>query len=389
VQLDPRDVALCVADDLPPLPPGGAPISTPIVQTSLFSFETLDQLLDALSREHEVHVYTRGQNPTVEAAERKLAALERGEAGKLFGSGMAAISAVMLGLLHAGDHILFVNQTYGPTLQLADQLRRFGISHTVLLSLDVEAIERALTPATRLIWLESPGTMTFRMVDLAAVARLARSRGVLTALDNSWATPLLQKPLELGIDIVVHTCSKYLNGHSDLMAGAVVSTAERMRELFYRSCLLLGGILSPNDAWLLLRGMRTLPARLRQHETDALAVAERLRAHPAVGQVLHPAFDANEALVRSQLRGFAGVFSFTLGRADFETVRTVIDGLRRFRIGVSWGGVESLVITPMQRGRRTHLETQEIPDGLIRLSIGLEGAEVLIDDLRQALDAVS
>jgi cystathionine beta-lyase/cystathionine gamma-synthase len=200
---------------------------------------------------------------------------------------------------------------------------------------------------------------------------------------------LLQKPLELGIDIVVHTCSKYLNGHSDLMAGAVVSTAERMRELFYRSCLLLGGILSPNDAWLLLRGMRTLPARLRQHETDALAVAERLRAHPAVGQVLHPAFDANEALVRSQLRGFAGVFSFTLKRADFETVRTVIDGLRRFRIGVSWGGVESLVITPMQRGRRTHLETQEIPDGLIRLSIGLEGAEVLIDDLRQALDAVS
>jgi cystathionine beta-lyase/cystathionine gamma-synthase len=146
VQLDPRDVALCVADDPPPLPPGGAPISTPIVQTSLFSFETLDQLLDALSREHEVHVYTRGQNPTVEAAERKLAALERGEAGKLFGSGMAAISAVMLGLLHAGDHILFVNQTYGPTLQLADQLRRFGISHTVLLSLDVEAIERALTP---------------------------------------------------------------------------------------------------------------------------------------------------------------------------------------------------------------------------------------------------
>jgi cystathionine beta-lyase/cystathionine gamma-synthase len=200
---------------------------------------------------------------------------------------------------------------------------------------------------------------------------------------------LLQKPLELGIDVVVHTCSKYLNGHSDLMAGAVVSTAERMRELFYQSFLLLGGILSPHDAWLLLRGMRTLPARLRQHEADALAVAEMLRVHPAVGHVHHPAFDADQALVRSQLRGFTGVFSFTLRRADFETVRTVIDGLRCFRIGVSWGGVESLVITPMQRGRRTHLETQEIPDGLIRLSIGLEGAEVLIDDLRQALDAVS
>lgn len=176
---------------------------------------------------------------------------------------MAAISAVMLGLLRAGDHVLFVNHTYGPTLQLAEQLQRFGISHAVLRTLDVESIERALTPNTRLIWLESPGTMTFRLVDLPAVARLARTRGILTTIDYSWATPLLQKPLELGIDVVVHTCSKYLNGHSDLMAGAVVSTAQRMHELFYRSFMLLGGILSPHDAWLLLRGMRTLPARLR------------------------------------------------------------------------------------------------------------------------------
>jgi cystathionine beta-lyase/cystathionine gamma-synthase len=386
--IDPADIALCIADHTAEQAPGGAPMSAPIVLTSLFAFPTLDALQDGLAREDETHVYTRGQNPTVEAAERKIAALERGEACKLFASGMAAISAVMVGVLEAGDHVLFVNQTYGPTLQLADELRRFGVSHDVVLDLAPAAIERALTPATRLIWLESPGTMTFRVMDVPAVTALARSRGVLTCLDNSWATPLYQKPLELGVDIVVHTCSKYLNGHSDLMAGAVVTTKARMREIFHRSFMLLGGILSPHDAWLLLRGLRTLPARLARHEADALTIARALASHPAVDRVFHPALGADQALVHAQLRGCSGVFSFTLKQADFASVRAVIDGLQRFRIGVSWGGVESLVITPMQPVARPYLRGQQIPDGLIRLSIGLEGADALLDDLTQALGRV-
>jgi cystathionine beta-lyase/cystathionine gamma-synthase len=356
--------------------------------TSLFHFPAFDDLLDGFAHEHERHVYTRGQNPTVEAVERKIAALERGEACKCFGSGMAAISAVLFGVLEAGDHVLFVNQTYGPTLQLAERLRSFGVSHDLIVDLDIAAIERAITPSTRLIWLETPGTMLFRMLDLREVAALAQSRGILTCIDNSWATPLFQKPITLGIDLVVHTCSKYLNGHSDLMAGAVVTTAERMREIFYRSFMLLGGILAPHDAWLLLRGMRTLPARMRQHEADALSVAEALRAHPAVRRVYHPAFDARADLGRTQMSGWSGVFSFTLIRDDVASVRAVIDGLARFRIGVSWGGVESLVISPMNPHKRVHSDAQRIPDGLIRLSIGLEGAEVLLDDLHVALRAV-
>ncbi|HYV98471.1 MAG TPA: PLP-dependent transferase, partial [Gemmatimonadaceae bacterium] len=186
--LHPADVALCVADDGPRDESGASPASTPIVQTSLFAYPTFAELVAALSGERRHHVYSRGQNPTVEVAERKLAQLERGDICKCFGSGMAAISAVMTGMLQTGDHVLFVNQIYGPTLQLAQHLRRFGIEHDVLLETDLPAIERSLRSNTRLIWLESPGTMLFRMVDLEAVADLARSRGILTCIDNTWAT---------------------------------------------------------------------------------------------------------------------------------------------------------------------------------------------------------
>lgn len=364
-------------------------MTAPIVMTSLFSFPTLEQLQEGLAAENRTHVYTRGQNPTVETAERKLAALERGEACKCFGSGMAAISAVMLGLLKSGDHILFVNQTYGPTLQLANQLTDFGIAHDILLDTGLDAIDAAIKPDTKLIWLESPGTMTFQVLDLPAIANLAQRRGILTCIDNSWATPLLQKPITHGIDIVVHTCSKYINGHSDLMAGAVITNETLMKQIFYRAYMLLGGILSPHDAWLVLRGLRTLPARLRQQGADALQVAHALRKHAAVRKVLHPEFITEPSLLQRQFSGHSGVFSFELLRDDVESVRSVVNALRVFRVGVSWGGVESLVISPANGRNDEHLARQRIPRGLIRISVGLEGASVLIDDLTQALSAVA
>ncbi len=395
MRIDPRDVAICAADDPEPGPlertPGRAgapgPVVPPIVQTSLFAFPDFGALLDGLGAESRTSVYTRGRNPTVGEVERRLAALERGEACLCFGSGMAAISAVMLGLLRSGDHVLFVNDTYGPTLQLADQLRRFGIAHDLALDFDPPAVERAIRPETRLIWLESPGTMRFRVLDVGAVAALARERGILTGIDNSWATPLCQKPIELGVDLVMHTASKYLGGHSDLIAGAVVSTAERIEEIFHRAYLLNGGILGPFDAWLLLRGLRTLPVRLRQHEADARAVAEFLRGHPAVRRVFHPAFAEGEEarLVARQLSGTTGLLSFELARGDFAGVRRLIDGLRRFRVGVSWGGVESLAISPNRGTNGDRLDELGIPRGLVRLSIGLEGADLLIEDLAAAL----
>src|SRR5690606_2074692 len=206
--------------------------------------------------------------------------------------------------------------------------------------------------------------------DLPVIVDIARSRGILTCIDNTWATPLLQKPIELGVDMVVHTCSKYIGGHSDVMAGALISTRERMEEIFYRAFLLNGGILGPVDAWLLLRGLRTLPVRMRRHGEDGLRVASFLREHPAVRHVYHPAFDAPDLAAR-QLRGYAGLISFALVHDDFDSVGRVIDALRHFRIGVSWGGVESLVISPNRGDNGAGLDAQRIPRGLIRLSIGL------------------
>lgn len=377
MRLDPDDVAICVAD---PIPDGRQPAPTcpPVVQTSLFSFPDFRALVEGLGAEHQQTVYSRGRNPTVTAVEERLARLERGEACLAFASGMGAISAVLHGTLRAGDHVLFVNQTYGPTLQLARNLERFGVSHDVCLDLDPEAVAQSLRPDTRLVWMESPGTMLFRLLDVEAVANLARDRGILTCLDNSWATPLLQKPLELGVDVVVHTATKYLGGHSDLVAGAVVSSARRIERLFYDAYLLNGATLAPWTAWLLLRGMRTLPARLRQHEADGLQVAEFLELHPRVERVHHPALTAEPELVERQLRGFSGTFSFELTTDEFDRVARFIDALEHFRIGVSWGGVESLVISPARPGG---------PSPVVRLSIGLEGVDRLIADLEQALDA--
>lgn len=384
MRIDAADIETCLADATTG---DGAPMSTPIVQTSLFAFPDFDALVTGLSAEHLHSVYTRGQNPTVEALERKLAALERGQACKCFASGMGAVHAVLLGLLAAGDHVVFAGSIYGPTLQLAAHMERFGVTHDIVRSGDVSAVAAALRPQTRLLWLESPGTMLFGVLDLPALAGAARARGVLTCVDNSWATPLCQKPLTLGADIVVHSASKYIGGHSDVMGGAVVTSTTIMQRIFQPGYMLPGALLAPHDAWLLLRGLRTLPLRLARHEADALEVASFLRGHRAVGDVFHPAFTAPPDLVARQLSGWTGVFSFTLRRGDFASVRSFIDALRVFRIGVSWGGVESLVISPVRDDGGAGLARQGLPPGLVRVSIGLEGAELLAADLDQALRA--
>lgn len=388
MRIDPRDVELCIHDEVPGEPPHGtsAPTSVPIVQTSLFSFPTLEALYEGFRSESRTHVYSRGQNPTVEELERKLALLERGERCKAFASGMAAISAVFFGLLEAGDHVVFANQIYGPTLQLARQFERFGVTHDVVLDPSPRSVEAAMRPETRLLWVESPGTLRFRLVDLEAVAALARERDVLSAIDNSWATPLLQKPIPLGFDLVMHTATKYVGGHSDVVAGALITTEERMETIFRRAYLLQGGVLGPWDAWLLLRGLRTLPSRLRQHEASALELARRLADHPAVDAVFHPALDADPELLARQMSGCTGVFSFTLKHGDWQSVCRVVDGLRLFRIGVSWGGVESLVMAPKPMPSSETRQKQDLPSGLIRLSVGLEDVDSLWHDLRQALE---
>ena len=379
-----RDIALCL-EDHPVGAPGPQPMAEPIVQTSLFAFPNYDAIIEAFRAEHKNYVYSRGQNPTVEVLEKKLAALENGEACKCFASGIAAVSAVMMGLLKAGDHILFVNQTYGPTIQLARQLRRFGIEYDLLLDLDADDIRSSLKPNTKLVWLENPGTMLMRTFDIEAAAAVAREHGAVSCIDNSWASPLFQKPIDHGVDIVVHSATKYIGGHSDVIAGALITTEERMQEVFYRAYMLHGGILAPFDAWLLLRGLRTMPVRMQQHESDALKVAEFLRSRDDVAAVHHPAFMGGS----KSLSGYSGLFSFELSDAGFDEVRKFIDGLKRFRIGVSWGGVESIVISPNRGNNMHYLEAQRIPAGLVRLSIGLEGADALIGDITASLDTLA
>lgn len=382
-----EDIRICLGHDGLEDGQDGA-MAPPIVQTSLFCKASHQELGAALAAEHEHHVYTRGQNPTVEALERKIALLERGEVCKCFASGMAAVAACLFASVRQGDHILFVNNVYGPTLQLAKRLESFGVSHDYLRTTDLETVEAALRPETRLIYFESPGTMLFKVLDIAALCSLAKARNIRTVIDNTWATPLFQKPLLLGVDLVVHSATKYLSGHSDVVAGAVIGGRETMRRLFYDAYLLLGGALGPMDAWLVHRGLRTFPTRMQQHHKDGLGVAAFLRRHPKVRRVYHPWVEpADRAQSESQMSGASGLFSFELNTESFPRVALFVDHLKLFKIGVSWGGVESLVIAPFRGDNAADLTAAGLPLGLVRLSVGLEGAGALIEDLARALDA--
>jgi len=308
----------------------------------------------------------------------KLACLEESEAAIVTSSGMGAISSVMLALLKPGDHVVVLEGLYGGSHALVlEEFQRLGIEWSFVAA-DPDSMRSAFQPNSRMVYVESPTNPLLRVLNLKEVASLAKSNRAISVIDGTFATPILQNPIALGFDIVLHSGTKYLGGHSDLVAGAVVSSAERIERLFYDAYLLNGATLAPWTAWLLLRGMRTLPARLRQHEADGLEVAEFLELHPGVARVHHPVLTTEPELVERQLRGFSGTFSFELATDEFDRVSRFIDALRRFRIGVSWGGVESLVISPAR---------PRAPSPLVRLSIGLEGAGLLIADLEQALDA--
>lgn len=359
------------------------PVMPPVVQASLFRFATLGELIAAQGREHEVPVYSRGTNPTVRELEVAIAALERGEAAKCCASGMGAIAATLFGLLKAGDHLLFLGDIYGPTLALAERLANFGITHSRCLSGDLAEIEAALTPATRLIYLESPGTMRFGLLPIAEIAALAKRHGILTAVDNTVATPLLQKPLTMGVDLALHSLTKYVGGHSDAMGGAVVGSADLIQRIFYNGYMLLGASMAPHDAWLHLRGLMTLPARLARQRDDALLVARTLAEHPRVRRVFHPALDTSPLFAAQMPLGHSGLFSAEFDLAGHAEALALADRTQLFAKAISWGGVESLVTTPHKRdpGRGDH----RYPATMLRFSIGLEGAEALIADLAQAL----
>ncbi|MDW7617179.1 aminotransferase class I/II-fold pyridoxal phosphate-dependent enzyme [Peribacillus simplex] len=334
------------------------------------------------------YVYTRGTNPTVEIAEKKLAVLEQGEQCKCFASGMAAITAAIFNSVKAGDHVLCISNIYKSTMDLLTYLQKFGINHSVVYSTVKKDIERAIMPNTKLIYLENPTDLNLKLVDLKVIGDMARSCGVRTIIDNTWATPLFQKPLTYGIDIVVHSASKYLGGHSDLLGGALITSGEVMKDLFNKEYLLFGGTMGPREASLLLRGLQTLPLRMKVHQENAKQNASFLSSHPAVSRVNYPGLHSprNTEINNQQLTGFSGLLTFELKSANYEAVKTVINKVRIFKIGVSWGSFESLIMSPNLGNNADNLIKEHVSLGLIRLSVGMEPAEKLIADLEQALD---
>lgn len=377
LEIDPRDELICLrARD------GEAMVMPPIAQASLFRHPTIEALLEGLAREDERYVYSRGANPTVQVLERTLAELERGEVCKCFASGMGAISAALFGVLKSGDHVLFVNDIYGPTLELAERLKDFGVTHSRTFATAPDAIAAELRDNTRLIYLESPGSALFRLAPIAEICALAKAHGIITILDNTISTPLMQKPQTLGVDLVVHSCSKYIGGHSDVIGGALIGNTALMKSIFVKAYMLLGAAMAPFNAWLLLRGLMTLPARMQRHHADALTLANHLKSHRRITKVFHPALEES-ALMRTQMRGHSGVFSICVDVSSYGELLSVANKLQLFGKAVSWGGVESLVMT----GHKTDPGAAQtrVPMNLLRLSIGLEGADNLIADLERAL----
>lgn len=365
-------------DDLP----CGA-VNPPIFQTSIFSFKGFDEFSTALSDETNHFLYTRGNNPTVNILEEKLAALEHAERAKLFGSGVAAIVSSISAFLKSGDHIVTVKDCYSWTSTYVTQyLARFGVEHTYVEGNDVNEIEAALKTNTKIIYLESPTTFTFKLQDLTEVSSLARMRGVKTIIDNTWATPIYQNPIDFGIDLVVHSASKYLGGNSDVVGGVVAGSDEDVRRIFEKEFLNTGAVPDPFAAWLILRGIRTLHIRMPVHFQNAMELSRRLQKSEAVESVLYPMLESSEqyALAKKQMRGGSGLFSFKLKTRDIDRIKKFVNSLRFFRRAVSWGGYESL-ISPYAVSHRDPGDNVS----LIRIHAGLEEIEVLSEDLDRAM----
>lgn len=367
----------------------GNPVVPPIFQTSLFTFASYQELEDAMAGRVRRPIYSRGDNPTVAAFEEKLAALEGAEAARGFASGMAAISAAVLSNLSAGERMVCVRHCYPDAYRLfVTLLARFDIRVDFVDGRDAATIEQAL-PGAKVLYLESPTSMMFETQDLARLAAAARREGAVSIADNSWASPIFQQPVAHGVDLVVHSASKYLGGHSDVVAGVVCGRRELIERIDAGVFPLLGGKLSPFDGWLLVRGLRTLPLRMRRHHESGLAIAEQLAAHPAVRRVHHPLLD-EPGPGTATLSGASGLLSVELDR-DQAGIARFCDALTLFKLGVSWGGHESLVFPAaaglVQKGPANPLAFFGVSPATVRLHIGLEDPEDLWSDLRQALEA--
>ena len=368
-------------------------LTTPIAQTSTFTFDDTADLVAYKEDPNGRVEYGRYGNPTVAAVERKLADLDSGETALLFSSGMAAITVTLLSFLSNGDHLLVTDDCYRRSRQLVTEfLPRYGITASQVPLGDYDALQAAIQPNTRLILSESPTNPYLRVVDLERLVKVASRQNLVTIIDSTFATPVNQRPLEYGIDLVIHSATKYMGGHNDLLAGAVVGSSEMIAGL-RESQDMIGAICDPNSAYLLLRGLKTLALRVARHNETGLKVAQALEGHPKVRRVFYPGLPSHpdHAVAGQQMSGFGGVVSFELD-ADLDLTGRFVDALQIPLIGPSLGGVESLVIQ-VAMATYYELSSQEraevgIADTLVRLAVGIEDADDLIADLYQALEQI-
>lgn len=367
-----------------------APVTTPIYATTTFVFENAAALEAYQRGEGGQYIYTRYANPTVQVAEAKIAAAEGAEAALVVSSGMAATSTALMGLLSAGDEVVCSASIYGGTLQvLTGFLHRFGITTRMVPVDSLTDPAVVFGPQTRAVWFETPTNPTLRCVDIEAVAHACRARGVTSIIDNTFASPMNQQPLALGVDLVMHSATKYLNGHSDVTAGALVGSHEMIERLM-PARKLLGGVLEPASAYALARGLKTLGVRMARHNETALAVAQWLESQPQVRRVFYPGLTSHpdHAIAKRQMRGFGGMVCFDHVDGYDGAVRT-FDRLTLFLRAASLGGVESLCSLPVLTSQYglsdDQLQSAGVTRGMLRLSVGLESADDLIADLAQAL----
>ncbi|MCB0278226.1 MAG: PLP-dependent transferase [Calditrichaeota bacterium] len=362
-------------------------VSAPLIQTSNFAFKTVEDYQQAMQSEKDNSLYTRGINPTVKILCRKLAALEETEDCLVFASGMAAISAAVISQVKSGDHIICIENAYGWTnALLADFLNRFGVEFTFVDGKKTENFRNAIKSNTKVIYLESPNSLLFEMQDIPAVCKLAKEHQIVTIIDNSYAGPLSNSTSQMGVDIVLHSASKYINGHSDVVAGVLCTSRKIAEQIFYHEYMTLGGIIGPLDAWLMIRSLRTLPMRMERTSNSAQRVIDYLKTHPKIKQIHYPFLPdfPQKHLVASHMPKPMAMFSIVLDSEDVTKIKAFCNSLNYFLLAPSWGGHESLIFPTCVF--KSDDSRSSLPVNIVRMYIGFEEADTLIADLKQALN---
>lgn len=366
-------------------------IAPPIVQSSNFAFNTVAEMRDLLQDEYKGFLYSRGNNPTVDILRKKLAALDGAEDALVFGSGAAAIFVAVLSQVRQGDHVVCVQEPYSWAAHLFGQLLpRFGVTATFVDGTLTDNFEKALLPSTRLIYLESPNTFTFELQDIEAVTRLAKSKNIVTILDNSYCTPLHQQPHLMGVDLCLQSATKFISGHSDTVAGVLTGSREMLRKIFVSEFMSVGSVIAPFSAWLLLRGLRTLEIRLKRCQESAQEICQWLKQQPQVEKVFYP-LDPDfpqYALAQKQMKGAAGLVTIQLKATEAAQVERFCDSLQHFLMAVSWGGHESLVFPACASLPEGSFDAGQAKHRMVRIYVGLEDPGFLKADLEQALGKI-